>query len=61
MTRLGESVARATTLLSNRVIYLHITGTLSHPTISVDPARQLAEEAVRFFLLAPLQPGVRSP
>jgi len=37
-------------LLSNRVIYLQVTGTAQNPNIRVQPLRQLSEEAVRYFL-----------
>jgi translocation and assembly module TamB len=44
-------LTQAATLLANRVVHLHLTGTLSSPVIQVLPARLLPEEAIRFFLL----------
>jgi hypothetical protein len=41
----------ANRLLANQTINLVVGGTLSHPSVSVQAAPLLAEEAVRFFLL----------
>ena len=43
-------VLRANRLLSDRVIYLKVTGTLDRPTVRPEPGKQLREEAVRFFI-----------
>ncbi|HWC90495.1 MAG TPA: hypothetical protein VG433_12595, partial [Pirellulales bacterium] len=41
----------ANRLLANQTINLVVGGTLSHPSVSVQAAPLLGEEAVRFFLL----------
>jgi hypothetical protein len=41
---------RATTLLANRTIHLHVGGTLRSPSIQVEPLAILTDEATRFFL-----------
>src|SRR5262249_4178082 len=41
---------RPTTLLANRVIHLHVGGTIRSPAIRVDPLAILTDEATRFFL-----------
>jgi hypothetical protein len=43
-------LTQASTLLSRRVIHLHVGGTVRSPHIRIDPVRLLTEEAVRFFL-----------
>jgi hypothetical protein len=43
-------LARASTLLSHRVIRLHVGGTVRSPSIRLNPVLLLTEEAVRFFL-----------
>lgn len=52
-------IVRATELLSNRVVYLRISGTARAPAVRVEPLRQLQEEAVRFFFrrALPLAPA----
>jgi hypothetical protein len=41
---------QATNLFANRVVRLHITGTIQHPVAQVKPLELLSDEAVRFFL-----------
>src|SRR5262249_21282880 len=36
--------------LSNRLIPLHVSGTIRSPTIAVEPLSLLTEEALRYFL-----------
>jgi hypothetical protein len=43
-------IIEANRLLSNQVINLVVTGTVSNPSISIRPVPLLAEEALRFFL-----------
>jgi translocation and assembly module TamB len=43
-------VQEATTLLSNRVIHLRVTGTIRSPSIRVLPLPTLTQEAARYFL-----------
>ena len=43
-------LAQASTLLSRRVIRLHVGGTVRSPSIQIQPLLLLTEEAVRFFL-----------
>jgi hypothetical protein len=43
-------IVEATSYLSNRVINMHVTGTVRHPVVQVEPLRLLTEEAVRFFI-----------
>ena len=45
-----------TAALSNQVIHLRITGTVSNPNVRIDTTRLLSDEAIRFFLL-----GLGSP
>jgi hypothetical protein len=42
--------AQANRLLSNRVVYLEVTGTMGNPTVRVQAWRLLEEEALRLFL-----------
>jgi len=46
----AEALARASQWLSNRVVYLRVTGTLRSPSIRVAALPLLTEEIVRFFL-----------
>ncbi len=51
----------ASNLLSARVLYLRVTGTIRSPNIRVEPLRVLTDEAARFFLsivTGPLPVGV---
>ena len=41
----------ASSLLSNSLIHLHVTGTVRNPDVHLEPAQVLAEETVRFFVL----------
>lgn len=41
---------RATELLSQRTVYLHVTGTVKAPVVQVEPLKTLSDEAVRYFL-----------
>ena len=43
-------LADANEFLSDRLVYLHVGGTIQRPSVRVQPARQLRQEAVRFFL-----------
>lgn len=43
-------VTQVTGLLSNRLIRLHVGGTVRSPSIQIDPLALLSDEAVRFFL-----------
>jgi hypothetical protein len=43
-------LAEANEFLSNRLIFLHVGGTTKRPMVRVQPARQLQQAAVRFFL-----------
>ncbi len=43
-------IQQASTLLSNRVLYLHVSGTVRSPSIRLEPLRTLTQEAVRFFI-----------
>jgi hypothetical protein len=43
-------LAQASTLLSRRVIRLHVGGTVRSPSVRIEPILLLTEEAVRFFL-----------
>jgi hypothetical protein len=47
-------IAQVTAFFANRLVHLHIGGTLRNPTIRVDPLALLTEEAVRFFVLNPV-------
>jgi hypothetical protein len=50
-TALSSSfLTQASTLLSRRVIHLHIGGTIRSPSVRIEPIALLTEEAVRFFL-----------
>jgi hypothetical protein len=42
---------QASALLSDRVIHLHVGGTVRNPDVHLEPLQVLAEEAVRFFVL----------
>jgi hypothetical protein len=44
-------IVNLTELLSNRVIYLSVTGTTASPVVRVKPLRILSQEAARFLLL----------
>lgn len=44
------AVAELNDFLANRLIFLHIDGTVRRPAIRVQPARQLQREAIQFFL-----------
>jgi hypothetical protein len=43
-------LAEANDLLVDRLIYLHIGGTVKRPAVRLQPARQLQQESLRFFL-----------
>jgi hypothetical protein len=43
-------IVQVTDYLSNRVVHLHVSGTVRHPTVRVEPLPLLTDEAVRFFL-----------
>ena len=43
-------LTQANRFLSNRVIYLDVSGTLRRPAVSVRPLPLLQDEAIRFFL-----------
>lgn len=43
-------VLQVTDYLSNRTVYLRVTGTLRSPSVRVEPLPLLTEEAVRYFL-----------
>ncbi len=43
-------IAEASTFLANRVVQLHIGGTLRNPSVQVQPVALLTEEAVRLLL-----------
>lgn len=44
-------LTQASTLLSRRVIHLHVGGTVRSPSVRFNPVLLLTEEAVRFFLV----------
>lgn len=46
----AAALVRASQWLSNRTLYLRVTGTLRSPTVRVEALPLLTEEAVRFFL-----------
>jgi hypothetical protein len=50
-------ITEASLLLANRVVHLHVTGTLRNPIIQVQPLPLLTEEAVRYFLTRALIPN----
>ena len=41
----------ASSLLSNSLIHVRVTGTVRNPNVRLEPVQILAEETVRFFLL----------
>ncbi len=43
-------ILQATNLFSNRVVNLHVTGTIRNPVVQVKPLQLLSDEAVRYFL-----------
>jgi hypothetical protein len=43
-------ILQATNLFANRVVRLHVTGTIQHPVAQVKPLQLLSDEAVRYFL-----------
>src|SRR5205823_8333566 len=43
-------VIEASNYLANRLIHLHVGGTIRSPTIQVKPVPLLTQEAVRFFV-----------
>jgi hypothetical protein len=43
-------LVQASNLLSNRVLYLRVTGTLRHPSFRLEALPTLTQEAVRFFI-----------
>jgi hypothetical protein len=43
-------LTEATNYLSNRVVHLHVSGTVRSPVVRVEPLGLLSDEAVRFFL-----------
>jgi hypothetical protein len=51
-------LTRATILLANQVVHLHVVGTIRNPYVQVETRRLLSDEAVRFFLLAAPFPGL---
>lgn len=50
-------VMEASNLLSNRVIYFTIGGTIRHPSVRVRPLPILTQEAVRYFLYRAVLPA----
>jgi uncharacterized protein involved in outer membrane biogenesis len=52
-----EVLARASEWLSNRVVHLHIGGTIRNPDIHVERLRLLTDETIRFFFLQAARPS----
>lgn len=54
-------LVEADRFVSDRVIYLRVTGTVHRPTVRIEPVPMLEEEALRFFLGAAVGPNVPLP
>jgi hypothetical protein len=47
-------VAKANEAIKDRVIHVHVGGTSAHPTLRLQPAKNLSQDALRFFLASTL-------
>jgi translocation and assembly module TamB len=48
----------ASSVLANRVVHLRVTGTVSSPSVRLEPILLMTEEAIRFFLGRLLSPSI---
>jgi hypothetical protein len=53
-------LAEANEFLSERLVYLHVGGTVKRPVVRVQPARQLQQETIQFFLRGPVNAAIRN-
>ncbi len=49
-------IQQATSLLANRVLHAHVSGTVHNPVVHLAPLITLSQEAVRYFLTRSLNP-----